>query len=104
MGILSQTSASQIPFVEAASAFRQGGSLWSLTGCYLQPHGEQLQRPDSQEHEQEQLHLQLLAEFTLAFLRSLGWFLRFDFMVIDFSHSRRSPGIVARDQPAVHQS
>jgi hypothetical protein len=42
------------------------------TGSYLQPQGEQLQRPDSQvqEQEQEPLHLHFLAGFTLAFLRS----------------------------------
>ena len=62
----------KIRFVEAASAFRQGGhSVAPMAyGYCLQPHGEQLQRPGSQE--QELPHLQVAAVFRLASLRFFG--------------------------------
>jgi hypothetical protein len=63
---------------------RGGGRRMSRIrkASYLQAHGEQLQLQVSQEHAPPHWHAP--AVFRVAPLRFFLWFLRFDFMVMDF--------------------
>jgi hypothetical protein len=68
-------------FERRPSIGRGGRGVSPMEYCsYLQPHGEQLQHPGSQE--QESPHWQVLPAARLAGLRFFDWFLRFDFIVI----------------------
>ena len=70
--------------------------------AYLQAHGEQLQLQVSQEHEPPHWHASVVVR--LVSLRFFRWFLRFDFMVMDFLVVHGSVRHRCQLSPAVHPS